>query len=136
MEKKDKYMKIITALILVLISISGFGQSKTDTIKRGEIFAELVSIDVSKIKTPCDCSDAMERIADSLVKITAPFSSRKEIDQDKQAKNFIDLSNVKTSQVAEQCEKKLKFNDSDIFDCKSFKLLKEKSAILNKKFRK
>ncbi|UKB85510.1 hypothetical protein LF887_07790 [Chryseobacterium sp. MEBOG06] len=129
-------MRILNVLFFFLISFYGFGQQKTDTVKKEEVFSRLVSIDISKIKTPCDCSDAMERIADCLVKITDPFSSKQEMENDRQVKNFIDLSNVKTAQVASQCEKKLGFRDSDIFECKSFKQLKEKSAILNRKFRK
>lgn len=128
-------IKIIIPFTCAFISSYSYGQIKNDSVKKADVFAALISIDVSKINTPCGCSDAMERIADSLVKITAPFSSRKEIESDQQAKNLIDLANVKTGQVAERCEKKLGFNDPDIFNCESFKSLKEKSGIVNRKFR-
>lgn len=94
----------------------------------------LKSIIVSEIKDACGCSDAMERIADVLVKTTKSFTSIAQAKSDPKAKPIIDLSNQKSAEVAAQCEK-LGFTDYDIKSCPSFKLLKEKSEILNKKFK-
>ena len=96
--------------------------------------SNLDDINVSDIKEACDCSDAMEKIADVLEKATLSFSSMQEAKADTEANSIIELANQKTRAVAQKCQT-LGINDSDIESCPSFPLLKEKSKRLNKRFR-
>ncbi|MCZ8198676.1 MAG: hypothetical protein O9267_13815 [Flavobacterium sp.] len=126
-------MKIIIFIPLILISIECYSQK--NEYKIDEIKIELDSINISKIKSACDCSNGMEKIANILYKTTEKFSSRAEILNDSLGVQIVILTTKKTKEVSKKCENELRLKDSDILECNSFKSFKEKSEILNKKFR-
>lgn len=133
MKTKNNIMKIIMFISIIFMEVGCYSQEKE--YKIDEIKIELDSIDISNIKTSCDCSDGMEKIASILCKITEKFSSKTELLNDSLGSQIVILTTIKTKEVSEKCEKELGLKDSDIFECESFKSLKEKSKILNKKFR-
>jgi len=101
-----------------------------------EIKTALDSINISKIKSACDCSDGMEKVARILYRTTEGFSAKKEVLNDPLGMQIAQLTTIKTREIAIKCEQKLGLNDSDILECESFKSLEAISNRLNVKFRK
>jgi hypothetical protein len=125
-------MKLFYSLLLFFLSLTSCAQKTEPTIN--DVKTELDSIHISKIKTACDCSDGMEKIADILFKTTDKFSSKTEVMNDVFGAQVVELTTQKTKEVAKICTQ-LGFNDPDIKDCPSFKSLEEKSKILIEKFK-
>lgn len=126
-------MKCITLVCLTLFSITCEAQQRHYTLE--EVKSVLDSIDVVQIETPCDCSDAMEKVATLMFNATEIFPSTEELFNDVIGLEIVKLTSLKTNEIGKRCEQELRFNDSDIYVCESFKSLEEKSVILNKKFR-
>jgi hypothetical protein len=124
-------MKLLLLLSFLLVSIPLSAQERMSI---EQVKTELDSIKSSKINSACACSDGMEKIASVLINASDSFSTKTEMENDAYGMIIINLTTNKTIEVSEQCLK-LGLNDSDIFECSSFKSLEEKSKILNKKFR-
>ncbi|MCK7590926.1 hypothetical protein M0G43_10115 [Subsaxibacter sp. CAU 1640] len=125
-------MNHILTLLITLLSISSFAQEQEYSLEY--VTAVLDSIKIADIKEPCDCSDGMEKIADIMVKSMEGYTSRQQIMSDTLGVKIVNITTIKTQQVAKRCQGELRLTDNDIYDCESFKLLEEKSKVLNRKF--
>ena len=122
--------------VLIFLSAPSNAQSKKLTCEDIiNIQAILDKLEVSDIRTPCDCTDAMENIVQVLYIATDFFPTREQAQSDIFGKTLIDITSKKTLEVAAACGK-LKITDDDMKQCPSFKSLEEKAAVVKKRFGK
>lgn len=122
--------------VLIFLSISLKAQSKKLTCEDIiSIQTILDKLEIADIRTPCDCTDAMEQIVQVLYIATDFFPAREQAESDIFGKALIDITSKKTLEVAAACGK-LKVTDDDMKQCPSFKSLEEKAAVVKKRFGK